>query len=97
MVYQLLQKQTFSPHFRTLNGSFYSIFFKGHEIYAGLISCSIDQEEGAVHPWRKVGTVTDEEFRIQGNEIEDLKKIIGDQSLVIDAFNKRSKEQNEGT
>ena len=66
MVYQLLQKQRFFPHFRTLNGSFYSIFFKGYEIHAGLISCSIDQVEGVVHPWRKVGTVTDEDFPIRG-------------------------------
>ena len=29
-------------------------------------------------------------------EIEDLKKIIRDQSLVIDAFKKRSREQNDG-
>ena len=29
-------------------------------------------------------------------KIEDLKKIIGDQSLVIDAFEKRSREQNDG-
>ena len=28
-------------------------------------------------------------------EIEDLKKIIRDQSLVIDAFKKRSREQND--
>ena len=30
-------------------------------------------------------------------EIEDLKKIIGDQSLVIDAFKKRLREQNDGS
>ena len=30
-------------------------------------------------------------------EIRDLKKIIGDQSLVIDAFKKRSREQNDGS
>ena len=30
-------------------------------------------------------------------EIEDLKKIIGDQSLVIEAFKKRSREQNDGS
>jgi hypothetical protein len=29
-------------------------------------------------------------------EIEDLRKIIGDQSLVIDAFKKRSRELNDG-
>ena len=29
-------------------------------------------------------------------EINDLKKIIGDQSLVIDAFKKRSREQDDG-
>ena len=31
------------------------------------------------------------------DEIQDLKKIIGDQSLVIDAFKKRSREQNDGS
>ena len=31
------------------------------------------------------------------DEIEDLKKIIGDQSLVIDAFKKRSREQDDGS
>ena len=30
-------------------------------------------------------------------EIEDLKKIIGDQSLVIDAFKKRLRDQNDGS
>lgn len=30
-------------------------------------------------------------------EIEDLKKILGDQSPVIDAFKKRSREQNDGS
>lgn len=30
-------------------------------------------------------------------EIEDLKKIICDQSLVTDAFKKRSREQNDGS
>ena len=30
-------------------------------------------------------------------EIQDLKKIIGDQSLVIDAFKKRSREQDDGS
>jgi transposase-like protein len=30
-------------------------------------------------------------------EINDLKKIIGDQSLVIDAFKKRSREQDDGS
>ena len=30
-------------------------------------------------------------------EIEDLKKIIGDQSLVIDAFKKQSREQDDGS
>ena len=30
-------------------------------------------------------------------ENEDLKKIIGDQSLVIDAFKNRSREQNDGS
>ena len=30
-------------------------------------------------------------------EIDDLKKIIGDQSMVIDAFKKRSREQNDGS
>ena len=30
-------------------------------------------------------------------ETEDLKKIIGDQSLVIDAFKKRLREQNDGS
>jgi hypothetical protein len=30
-------------------------------------------------------------------DIQDLKKIIGDQSLVIDAFKKRSREQNDGS
>ena len=31
------------------------------------------------------------------DEIEDLKKIIGNQSLVIDAFKKRSREQDDGS
>jgi transposase-like protein len=30
-------------------------------------------------------------------DIGDLKRIIGDQSLVIDAFKKRSREQNDGS
>jgi hypothetical protein len=30
-------------------------------------------------------------------EIQELKKIIGDQSLVIDAFKKRSREQDDGS
>ena len=35
-------------------------------------------------------------FDSRDKEIEDLKKIIGDQSLVIDAFKKRSRKQNDG-
>lgn len=30
-------------------------------------------------------------------EIQDLKDIIGDQSMVIDAFKKRSREQDDGS
>ena len=53
------------------------------------ISCAAEQVEGAVHPGRKSALTQRRNSDSRDEEIEDLKKIIGDQCLVIAAFKKR--------
>ena len=45
----------------------------------------------------KAALAQDKNFDSRDEEIEDLKKIIGDKSPVKDAFKKRSREQNDGS
>ena len=53
------------------------------------ISSSVEQMEGTVHTGGKAALAQRRNSDSRDEEINDLKQIIGDQSLVIDAFKKR--------
>ncbi len=57
------------------------------------ISSSIEQVEGTVDPRGKSALAQRKNSDTRDEEIQDLKKIIGDQSLVIDAFKKKASRE----
>lgn len=59
------------------------------------IFCSIDQVEGTVHGGGKPGLAHRRNSASREYQIKDLKKIIGDQSIVIDAFKKKASREDK--